>query len=200
MKKIYASLLILICSVKGFSQHTAPLKNSINIIPVATFYTYNWSMGIAYERLIDHKGRFGVNIPVLLAFMNDGFNVDAGVENSNRLQLNPGFRYYPVRNKTMTYGVGLSYYYFRGKIEYYGFGYYSGQTQYESWKYTIWQAGPMLNNYAGFNINEHFYVGIEVGVGVNIINKGKVESTGEVYRRNAEKEMFQTNFQIGYRF
>lgn len=200
MRTLLYSSFILLCSLNGFAQKAAILKNSIAVSPIATFYNYNWSVGIAYERLIDNKGRFGINIPVYHAFVNEEFNVDAGTNNTNWWQLNPGFRYYPVRGKIVNYGVGLSYYYIRGKTEYYGFGYYSGQTQYESWKYTIWQAGPMLNNYAAFNINKHLYAGIEFGIGMNIINKGKQEPIGEVYNRNAEKLMSQTNFQIGYRF
>jgi hypothetical protein len=35
---------------------------------------------------------------------------------------------------------------------------------------------------------------------MNIVNKGKQEPRGEVYKRDAEKLMLQTNFQIGYRF
>jgi len=200
MKKIVNFCLTFMCSFMFLSQHATAQQNNISIIPISTFRNYNWGVGIAYERLIGKEGRFGVIVPFSLAFINDVFSVDAGQRNSNRFQLNPGIRYYMVQTNNMLYGVGLSYYYIRGKTEYYGFGYYPGQTQSESWKYTIWQAGPMLNNYASFNINKHFYVGIEVGVGMNIVNKGKQEPTGEVYKRDAEKLMLQTNFQIGYRF
>lgn len=187
--------MILMCSFKGFSQHTAALKNNFNIIPIATFYTYNWSVGVSYERLIDHKGRFAVNVPVFLAFMNDGFNVDAGERNGNRIQLNPGFRYYPIRSKILTYGLGLSYYYIRGKTEPWDL-YTPG-----SHKYDMWQAGPMLNNYLGFNINKRIHIGMEFGIGINTVDKVKVLSTGKVWNTNSpEKVMPQTNFQIGYRF
>lgn len=193
MKAILYFVLIFMGSFNSFAQDATILKNNLNVIPISTFSTFNWGVGVSYERLIGFKGKFGVNFPVFLAFQNDGFNVDAGEKNSNRIQLNPGIRYYPLRKKIMTYGVGVSYYYIKGKTEYWDL-YTPGEHI-----YTMVQAGPMLNNYIGFNINKRFNIGMEFGIGLNIVNETKALSTGSRWQ-GPHEVMSQTNFHIGYRF
>ncbi|WP_129021172.1 hypothetical protein [Edaphocola flava] len=196
MRNTFYTFLILICSYNSFGQQAVIPKNSLSIVPIATYNRYNWSVGIAYERLIDNKGRWGINIPILYTFMNNYFNVDFGKKNKNWMIVNPGFRYYPIKRKSFTYGAGISYYYVSGQSTDYGIG-----TPPEGNKYDIWEAGPMLNNYVGFNISQRIHISMEFGIGKIVTLKMRSHLTGKVSDAFTLNEpMTQTNFQISYRF
>lgn len=195
MRTILYSLLILGFSVHSFAQDTVIQKNNIKVIPISTFTTFNWSFGLSYERLLDAKGKLGIKLPVQLAIMNDESNADVGWRNGNRIQLNPGIMYYPFGNgRRVVYGAGLSYYYISGNSVF-----WDAYTPLPEYRYHFKTSGPMLNNYIGFNIDRHFNIGMEFGIGYSVIKESRNLELNRTYKEPANM-IGHTNFQLGYRF
>jgi hypothetical protein len=163
--------------------------------------------GLGYERSLDNKGIFSLNLPVIYAFNVDDdqyYNYTPGVYDRVEYMLYayPGVKIYPTGAfGKVRYGVGPSLVIAAGQ-QYDDRGYYNYPNPYDpndpwqTWgpRYgSRFMLGTMINNSLNINPTSHLYLGLELGLGVTYLNTFEGRNFGT-------DPLVQLSFRIGYRF
>ncbi|WP_222164687.1 hypothetical protein [Edaphocola aurantiacus] len=198
MKHLLITLSLLSVFGTARAQKKIYPRNNLKIIPAATFdlyfYTYDYSVGIAYEQTFKKDSRFSWTLPVYFGnrtVVNPGFT--GTLKYKNVLKINPGIKFYPFGQRTLTYGIGLSAFYVNGHTEEKNIPYYVEQ-------YRLNQLGLMLNNSLTCNITKRINLNLEIGYGPSIYSRLKdVKEQHSSYNQNI-LTMRHAHFSLGYRF
>ena len=176
-------------------------NNIISIAPVQMTNEGPAGVGVSYERVLDKKGLFSINIPLALTFYTDDNNNNNYPYSSNTatfFNAYPGLKIYPFGSRRkVSYSVGPSVEIGFGK-KYNDYNNY-GTNPYYPTTYNAFQMGLMVTNGLNIQPTPHFSLGIELGIGVyyykNQDGNGFSYSIGD-----DDTPLVQFNFKLGYRF
>ncbi|WP_161971278.1 hypothetical protein [Edaphocola flava] len=148
---------------------------------------------MAYERTFARDNRFSWSIPVY--FGKNKVSDDSYYGTStykNFFKVNPGIKFYPFGQKTLSYGIGLSVFYLSGQID--------ESYPYSFVRYQIRQLGLMLNNSLSCNVSKRINLNLEIGYGPSFYNHFENEKDHFDNYNFKINTMRHANFSIGYRF
>jgi hypothetical protein len=170
-------------------------KNLVNISPVK-FMDIGQGFGISYERIMDKKGIFSLVLPVSLIFPDDYVLFEGDkFDGATMVYFSPGLKIYPFGQKKVTYAIGPSLFYGKGKRSQY---YYDASNNYGYKATDCERSGIMINNYINFQITPKFQFGMHAGLGTRYYDKF-TNGGGDILR-----ELFsitgEFNFNLGFRF
>lgn len=198
--KFLLSTLSLWVSLTGMlhaQKQTYPRSN-FKLIPLATFKTYDLdfdqSFGVAYEQILDKEGKFSWNIPLFIGgHVTPESTPTEGQEFRNVIKINPGIKYHPFGQRRLSYGIGLSLFFLKGKvIETYTFIHPS--------IYNLEQFGLMLNNALTFNVSKRLNLNAEVAYGPSMYNRFQNTRVSVDNFNTGVISMVHAQLSIGYRF
>jgi hypothetical protein len=189
-------------------------KNMLSLIPMMlssddVVYGTGGAMqiGICYERVMDEKGRFTLEVPFHLSISsgagNDIYSNGSyfSVKSSGPVwNFAPGFKISPRGNfRIFSYAVGPSFIFVGGKQtrEENIYDPQTGNYHLVEKSGTNFLYGFMVNNSLDFNPIPHFYLSLELGLGMPYIHTfdGKRDTFN-----NSNGPIFRFGLKMGYRF
>ena len=166
-------------------------------------------IGVSYERLFGRKGRFGLELPFMIAFssnkdFDNGTVGYAGItQKFTSLYIMPGIKFYPAPcNTKIRYSVGLSFFGIFGSepLSIYEANspvYSSGPYNYPAGTQHYSMYGPMISNAINFAAAKHLEMALELSAGIQVSDNryaAPVETLG------LPLPFYQFGFKIGYRY
>ncbi len=177
------------------------LNYSPNLLSLAPLqFTENgMGVGLSYERSLDEKGIIAFYVPVMATFnFNNGtyYNYNTGAYQNAPTDVMvyamPGIKIYPTGSQGFVkYALGTSLVIADGQKSNSVYDNNTGNTSEQTQTHFI--LGMIINNSVNFNLTEHVYLGLELGLGFTYLNRvgGLNQDTNG---------LVQGSFKIGYRF
>ncbi len=188
----------------------ADYGNSIISISPVSVGGEGIGVGLAYEQMLDKKGRFSVFVPFHVSYSGYGKSnndaeplstLDAYNIFQRIAQFSPGVKFYPTGNRgKVRYAVGaqLNYqdgFYKTGGYERYG----RGRVIYTPPdNVRLRKTGLMLNNSINLFPTPHIYIGADLGLGATVYNQEEIPYTNTLTKRGTDG-LIQVSFRIGIR-
>ncbi len=216
MKAVLAVALVLLTSAGAWAQtedndDVAQSSNkpkskdwskvgTIAIAPVQ-FSEQGVGVGLGYEHALEQKGIISVCLHSF-AVMNMQSDNYGGKNGEMQFSIMPGFKFYPTGMGKVKYAVGASYiarfskeHMAYGPTSVYdnGTGIWSNPTVTYGYE-NRFLMGAIINNSLNFQMKEHLYAGLELGIGLSFS-----EWTDHVNWGGGQMLM-QGSFKIGYTF
>jgi hypothetical protein len=168
-------------------------------------------IGLAYERMLDKKGKFTFFLP--LSYHVGGFRKSYdddppvsylnGFDKQIRiLNFNAGVKFYPTGSRgKVRYALGVLFNCQYGQEFEGGSG---SVPPYSSYippvdKVVMQRAGFLINNSLNLSLTKRFYMGLDVGYGITAINR-KEQPYSTILVGQGADALTQFNFRLGYRF
>ncbi|MBP6455259.1 MAG: hypothetical protein KA275_00910 [Chitinophagaceae bacterium] len=190
MKKIIIAITLILgaqLTISAQENRTGYGQHLVSFQPIA-IVNDNIGVGLTYENFF-HKN-VSLKIPVMY-----------GLNNTNYAAGGIGLKFYPSgHNKTVTYAIGPEIYLGYGKKEFTTF-IWDQATQRNIQvieNQTQSHFGFRLNNSLNITISKAIYLGMDLGLGINYIDKTKTTTTNNTYTSTSFAGQF--GISIGYRF
>ena len=158
--------------------YTVSLDGTINDVGI----------GICYERLLDSRGRVGLNLPVMLAFSSSkdynnyiyNYNGNTNSYGSyTSFYFMPGIKFYPAPDREkVRYSIGASFFCILGNEPY---GVYDNtgaglQAPSDAHAYSIY--GLMVTNSVNITATKHLYFAIDLSAGIPFSDNRHADNDG----------------------
>lgn len=141
---------------------------------------------LGYEQDIDRAGIVAFRLPILATFNLAKNNAQNGYKNDPMYYFTPGVKFYPSGSYgPVKYAIGPTLVVGGGRRST-----YTNKTYLYENKFLL---GVAVNNSVNIYPAKHFYLGIDLGLGITYVNKIGGENQGV-------KPIVQGSFMMGYRF
>ena len=147
------------------------------------------ALGVAYEKILKNE-YVGIKLPFSFSLKSPGF-----------FYFMPGVKLYPKKQGVVKYAVGPQFSLGIGTVKRKVYDYNSPYGTYIIYKENSTQLGFMINNSLNVTVAKEFYLGIELGIGVQYFDSR--DNNDQYFNDDYNSTLNATaqfNFSMGYRF
>lgn len=151
-------------------------SNIISLSPV-TLMDYRLGVGLSYEKIFGPEKKLGLVLPLYLMTGGQeepGNRYFPGRKTATSFYVAPGFKFYPMGQRKLTFAVGPSLMMSYGREQQNNYYFYPGSGARATWL----RVGVMLNCYINYQVTPRFNIGMEAGVGMRFINRETFSAPG----------------------